>query len=548
MKRIINFLLVITAVLIVQQSFAQTAQEVFKTAFPQAFKEMKITPDTKYDPAKKNQYRKFYYELSDALDEIKAYEIGALQPDYTKYFDYKALKSLDRNQKLDSLKLLIKNEQKLIENLMREERFGADSIKAINNYMGFRNSFKSKNYDQAYKNWTVLFHEYPKSTRSIYTAGAFVIKQKIKETQDSAMRMKWIDTLMLIHDQRIKYYPKDKVKALATKAVDYYKYLVEPFDKNNDTVRQRIIDNYNIAKEAINLGGKNAPYYVYPVAMPLSFYMYKLKKITPEDFVSDYILFSDNLNYLYTHEKNPKKKARIAAYMKMVDQVFTKSDLATCENYEKIFGQNYDSIKTNADVLKKILTIMSKQGCVKTDFFEKVATDLYNLEPSAESAYNLARLLAAKEKYDEAAKFIEEAIKLQKVDSIKADYYFDAAKIANKRGLYPQARAYAYKALELKPNWGDPYILIATMYAKSAESCGQDDFQHRAVYWAAVDKLIQAKNVDPSVADKVNSLINTYASRFPTKEDGFMHGAYEGQNYTIDYCWINETTKIRYNK
>ena len=191
---------------------------------------------------------------------------------------------------------------------------------------------------------------------------------------------------------------------------------------------------------------------------------------------------------------------------------------------------------------------MSKQGCTQTEFFEKVAVDLYKLQPSAESAYSLAILLAAKEKYDDAAKFIDEAIKLQKVDSLKAQYYFDAAKIANKRGLYPQARSYAYKALELKPNWGDPYILIATMYAKRAESCGQDDFQHRAVYWAAVDKLVQAKNVDPSVAQKVQDLINTYSARFPKKEDGFFHSVYEGNNYTIDYGWVQETTKARYLK
>ncbi len=543
-----KILTLIIALSLVAQGFSQSAQEVFKTAFPQAFKEYKITDSTKYNPAMKNDYRKFYYELSDALDEIKAYEIGALQPDYTKYFDYKALKSLDKNGKLDSLRLLIKNEQKAIANLMREERFGADSVDAINHYMGFRNSYKAKNFDEAYKHWNVLFHEYPKATKTIYTAGAIVLKYKIKETKDSVERMKWIDTLMLLHDMRKKYYPKDEVRALAAKAVDYYNYLVKPYDKNDSIVRLRIEENYNIAKEAINKGGHKAPSYVYPVAMPLSFYMYVMKKITPEDFVSDYVLFSDNLTYLYNNEKNPKKKKRLAAYRKMVDEVFTKSDLATCDNYEKIFGKDYDSLKTNPEFLKKVLTIMSKQGCTQTEFFEKVAVDLYNLQPSAESAYSIAILLAAKNKYEDAAKFIEEAIKLQKVDSIKAQYYFDAAKIANKRGLYPQARQYAYKALELKPNWGDPYILIATMYAKSAESCGQDDFQHRAVYWAAVDKLVQAKNVDPSVADKVQELINNYSARFPKKDDGFFHSVYEGSTYTIDYCWINETTKARYLK
>jgi len=535
-------------VFFISQIFSQTALEVFQNAFPQAFGELKITEDTKYDPSKKNEYRKFYFELSDALDELKAYEIGALQPDYTKYFNYKDLRSLDKNNKLDSVRLLIKQTQNSISQLMKRERFGADSIRAINNYMGFRNAFKSKNYDKAYEHWTILFHEYPKATKTIYIAGATVIKQKIKQANDSLERMKWIDTLLLIHDRRAKCYPKDKIKALATKSVDYYNYLVKPYDKNDSLIRLRIEENYKIAKNAIDLGQKNTPFYIYPVAMTLSFYMYVIKKITPEQFVENYLLFSDNLNYLYNKEKDSKKKTRLASYRKMIDQVFTKSDLATCENYEKIFGRNYESLKTDKDFLKKILTLMSKQGCTQTEFFEKVAIDLYNIEPSAESAYSLAILLAAKNKYEEAAKFIDEAIKYVKVDSIKANYYFDAAKIANKRGLYSQARSYAYNALELKPNWGDPYILIATMYAKNAENCGEDDFHRRAVYWAAVDKLIQAKNVDPSVASKVNELINQYSARYPKKEDGFFHSVYEGNTYTIDYCWINETTKARYIK
>ncbi len=541
-------LTLIVAVLLTTQGFSQSAKEVFKTAFPKAYGELKITDSTKYDPAKKNVYREFFYELSDALDEIRAYEIGALQPDYTKYFEYKALKSLDRDKKLDSLRFYIKQEQKLIANLMRNERFGADSIRAINNYMGFRNAYKTRNFDQAYKNWDILFHDYPKATRTIYTAGAVIIKNKIREAKDSLTRQKWIDTLMMIHDLRCKYYPDDSVRALAAKTVDYYNYMVMPYNKNDSLIRLRIEKNYNLAKKTVDMGGVLTPDYVYPVAMPLSFYMYVLKKITPEQFISDYMLFSDNLSFLYSHEKNPKIKSRIAAFRKMVDQVFTKSDLATCDNYEKIFGKNYDSLKTNVDFLKKVLTIMSKQGCTQTDFFSKVAVDLYHLQPSAESAHSLALLMATKNNYDDAAKFIDEAIQRETVDSIKARYYFDAARIANKRGLYPQARTYAYKALELKPNWGDPYILIATMYAKSAESCGQDDFQHRAIYWAAVDKLEQAKNVDPSVASKVQSLINDYTARFPKKDDGFFHSVYQGDKFTIDYCWIHETTTARYNQ
>ena len=233
----------------------------------------------------------------------------------------------------------------------------------------------------------------------------------------------------------------------------------------------------------------------------------------------------------------------------MVDKVFTASDLATCDNYEKIFGRNYDSLKTDVAFLKKILSLMVKQGCVNTDFFEKVAIDLYKQAPSDESAYTLSHLLASKEKYQEALDYALQAIDLHKEnDSVKAEYYFNAAKIYHKLHNFVKAREYAYKALQLKPNWAEPYILIAAMYAESAPNCGKDNFQHQAVYWAAVDKLIQAKNVDPSKAEQLQQLISTYSAHYPSKKDGFMHSVYEGSTYTIDYCWINETTKARYIK
>ena len=432
---------------------------------------------------------------------------------------------------------------------MRYERWGADSIRAINNYQGFRNSFKAKDYDGAYPYWRVLFFEYPKATKSIYTAGSIVIKHKIKQARDSVERMKWVDTLMMVYDQYEKVFPERKIDAMSRKVRDYYAYYIKPYDVNDSVVRIYIEKDYKLAKQLINLAQEKTPPYIYPIAMPLSFYMYKMGKITPEDFVNDYVEFSDRLRLWLNAVNNPKKKKAIKQYMSMVDKVFTASDLATCDNYEKIFGRNYDSLKTDVAFLKKILSLMVKQGCVNTDFFEKVAIDLYKQEPSDESAFTLSQLLASKEKYKEALDYALQAIDLHKDDdSVKAEYYFNAAKIYHQLHNFVKAREYAYKALELKPNWAEPYILIAAMYAESAPNCGKDNFQHQAVYWAAVDKLIQAKNVDPSKADELQKLIATYSAHYPSKKDGFMHSVYEGSTYTIDYCWINETTKARYIK
>jgi len=83
------------------------------------------------------------------------------------------------------------------------------------------------------------------------------------------------------------------------------------------------------------------------------------------------------------------------------------------------------------------------------------------------------------------------------------------------------------------------------MYAASAASCGgSDEIASRAGYWAAVDKFIKARNVDPSVTDDANKGIATYSSYFPTRERLFFNDIKEGSSYNVG-CWIGETTTVR---
>ncbi|MCI5055894.1 MAG: hypothetical protein MRY83_07280, partial [Flavobacteriales bacterium] len=103
------------------------------------------------------------------------------------------------------------------------------------------------------------------------------------------------------------------------------------------------------------------------------------------------------------------------------------------------------------------------------------------------------------------------------------------------------------KLLEVNANSGDAYLIIATAYAASAGSCGEDNCTKKAAYWAAVDKCIKAKNVDPSVAEEANKKINSYSAQFPGKEACFFLSITEGSSYTVG-CWINETTTARFSK
>jgi hypothetical protein len=66
---------------------------------------------------------------------------------------------------------------------------------------------------------------------------------------------------------------------------------------------------------------------------------------------------------------------------------------------------------------------------------------------------------------------LNEAIKLQTVDSLKAKYYFRIAQFCSEMNKKSLAKTYALKAISLKENYGSPNILIATFYAGSG--CSQ---------------------------------------------------------------------------
>jgi tetratricopeptide (TPR) repeat protein len=125
----------------------------------------------------------------------------------------------------------------------------------------------------------------------------------------------------------------------------------------------------------------------------------------------------------------------------------------------------------------------------------------------------------------------------------KAQSLLRVAQILGKKGRKSEARSYAYKALKFQPSMGKAYLVIASLYASSANSCGTDVVSKRMVYVAALNKARKAKSVDPSVSSLANKFINAYSKNVPTKKDLFVAGVKPGSLHSIG-CWINETVRV----
>jgi hypothetical protein len=112
-----------------------------------------------------------------------------------------------------------------------------------------------------------------------------------------------------------------------------------------------------------------------------------------------------------------------------------------------------------------------------------------------------------------------------------------------RKGNNIEARNYALKALSYRSNLGRAYLLISTLYAGSANSCGNDEFSKRMVYVAALEKAYKAKAVDPSISSLAERYISSYAANIPTKKLIFVEGKESGSSFRIG-CWIGETVRV----
>ncbi len=104
----------------------------------------------------------------------------------------------------------------------------------------------------------------------------------------------------------------------------------------------------------------------------------------------------------------------------------------------------------------------------------------------------------------------------------KEEVYQTMSNLEYASGNISAAKNYANKVLAINPNNGAAHLIIASSYAKSASSCTADGIDGASVYWAAVDRAVKAKTVDPSVTEQANKFIAVYSAYFVKGEQAFF--------------------------
>ena len=407
---------------------------------------------------------------------------------------------------------------------------GEDSIRCIRNLSLSREYSKNDNYADAYKFWKIIYNECPQASKNIYIDGVNIYKYLIEKEENPQRQDELIDTLMQIYDKRIEYF-KQKGSVLSRKGIDLLRY-------RRDDVNA-IKEAYGYLEESMNILKNKTSDATLATLFTSSVTLFKVGEFTEENVINDYARVSEIIDYNLS--KNDKGAERVK---EAVDQNFITSGAATCDALINLYTPKYNAAPDDTELLKNIIKFLDNSSCTESELFFNASASLHKQEPSALSASSLAIMAMGKEDYEAAYGYFNQAIEMETDNERKAEYYYSLAIITNKLKKYSESRQHALDAAKLKPNWGEPYILIGNLYANSMNICS-DLKLPKAVFWVAVDMFAKAKQVDPSIADKANELINTYSEYFPNKEEAFFHNIIEGSDFKVE-CWINTTTKARF--
>ncbi|MDE5423248.1 tetratricopeptide repeat protein [Ancylomarina sp. DW003] len=419
----------------------------------------------------------------------------------------------------------------------KESKYGVDSAKTILSASLYGEMVKQKNYKEALPGWRYVFNNAPKFQRSTYTNGVKIMRGMLYATKDK----KYVDTLMMVYDQRIKYFGTNRKYPtgwiMGRKGGDLFTF------KKKDMASVK--EAYGIMQKSIEMRGVDAEEAVVNKTMEAGKLLVMAGELAPELLINDYLAFMDLLKARMA--KYPKKANNVKGAIANVENDFFAAGVADCETLSNIFTPKFEANPEDMVLINKIMKMLNRQECEDGALYAKVAEQKYKLEPSADAAHNLAKMFIKKKQFSKSKEYLQKSIDLEEDAEIKADLYFKLASINFMNFKLTSARKNARAAIKNMPNWGQPYILIGKCYAASSKTFPGKAYEKQAVYWVAVDKFKKAKSVDPECAVDANKWIKTYSKYFPRKEEAFMQGLKEGESYKVG-GWINETTKIRLNE
>ncbi len=426
----------------------------------------------------------------------------------------------------------------------------------------FAESAKIKNYQAAYEPWKTVLDNCPKLSLATYQYGEIILKDFIKKSESEENKSKYLNDLLSLYDLWAENFPERKGIRQIGKI---YSSKGQAMLDNGVKDKELIYDTFDYAFQndpTSFTNPKSLAYY-----FQTGYDLYKSgSKINLETLFEKYEELTEKFELLKTNisknidiilnkeesgtpltsrEVRNKKiyntnSNAVSAYLQLIDQLIAKE--ATCDILIPLYSENFEENKNNPLWIRRAAGRLDGKDCSDDPLFVTLVEQLHSLEPSADSAYYLGILNDKQGNSEGALKYYQESVSLQTDNYKKANILYKIAVKFKNAGRRVSARNYAEQALSFQPSLGRAYLLIANMYADSANGCGDTQFNKRAVFWLAAQTAVKAGRVDASLKKISDRTAAAFNGRAPSKTDIFTEGN-QGTNITFS-CWIKRSVKV----
>ncbi|WP_411028889.1 tetratricopeptide repeat protein [Spongiimicrobium sp. 3-5] len=431
----------------------------------------------------------------------------------------------------------------------------AQNPECMTNLSIFSEHAKVKNYDAAYTPWKMVYESCPGLNWATFAYGERILRDKIGKAS-GAEKEGYIKDIITLGENSMKYFPK-KAK-MADVMIDKAMMLYDNKMASDQEIYDMLLHAFN--EDRANFKNPKALYLYFSNLVDLhnagskdlqtvfDTYDDVTEKIEEENKkltgVIAKLLPKEEEGTLTSKEKRRLKVATTnsESFGKIAGSIDSKlGALAECENLIPLYEKSFESKKGDVTWVKRAVGRMFSKECTDDPMFKKLFEAQLALDPSADAYVYGGTLKQKAGDANGAIADFNKAVELETDSYRKSNLLYKIATIY-RRGSKSTARSYAQKAINANSANGKAYLLIANLYAGSANQCGSTPFEKRAIYWKAAEMARKAGRVDPSLSGRARQTAASYNAKAPSKTDIFNSGK-AGQTVSFS-CWVGGSVKV----
>lgn len=405
----------------------------------------------------------------------------------------------------------------------------AKTEEKITLYDDFR---KNKEFAKAKLHLDWLLKNTPDLNTSIYINGAEIYQNLARAEKDKARQNVLVDSLLLLHDLRIKYCGEEAnvVNRKALAAVMFWA---------NEAGKEKLV--LDLMDQAFKLNGNDVlDGTLIPYMQVVRINKLKLKSLTDDEVLDRYDLVQSILDAKLkaaTSQQKSDLATRYRTWKEDVDKILLGIITVDCNFVRTKLGPKFKQNPSDIGLAKKIFVFMLQDKCTDDPLWLEAAERIVEVEPDFGILKNIGIRYLAMENFTKASQMFKAALEVAPGNPEKADILIYQGAIEARKGSKSAARDLYRQALAADGSKKEAYEKIGDLYYSSFSDCAKQSnmAEDRLVYLAAYDMYQRAGDAKGMARAK---------EQFPSKEEIFLVNWSAGDTQRVG-CWINETVTIR---